>query len=157
MESARRACLRASLFLSFVCGGIALTAPAQLAPPHRARPNVARQLALQMREGEPSAAVVATLAAAWAATLFGGPAAAVEAADDLVYVEQASGIAPWQQFTALAVTAFAILPTPGMLGLGGGGDVSKQAKGGQAGFKTVDDVIKAARDASVGGPDRRDS
>ena len=53
------------------------------------------------------------------------------------------------QIAALAVTVFSVLPTPGMLGLDKNdvGRTGKKDEEKQFGFSSVDDAVRAARDA----------
>ena len=111
----------------------------------------------QPAEAPKSTGVVAGIAALWVAAhllpllLNVPPASAVEAmSDETVASATQGGLSP-TQYTALAVTAFSILPVPGMIGFGNGNDVykDKEANKGRFGFKSVDDAVKAARGAST--------
>ena len=138
-----------------------VTGGQRIAPPHAAPSRMSADGA----NGGPPPAVVVTLgalAAVWGTALLGGDGAASAAdaiagaagaglADEIYLDAPAGGITPLQ-YTALAVTALSILPTPGMVGMGG--DDVRKGEAKSFGFDSVDDVVRAARAASSDKPSR---
>ncbi len=136
------------------CRGFAVT-NAVVARPATPRPAAASTPQMAQSEPPKTGGVFAALAAIYVAAHLlpiltnVPPAGAVEALDDDILELTSQGATPVPYAAALAVTVFSVLPTPGMVGLGKGDDVYDKKKKG-FGFKSLDDVIETARDATDG-------